>query len=59
MTKLSFYQLSDEVAEADTFDELKTLLMCVHKTADDVKMCPCLRRETSKCTKRYVDVLCK
>ena len=35
VTKLPFPQLSDEAAEADTFDEFKTSLMSVGKTADD------------------------
>ena len=35
VTKLSFPQLSKKAAEADTFDDFKTSLMKVWKTADD------------------------
>ena len=35
LTQLTFRQLSSEAAEADTFDEFKTSLMSVGKTADD------------------------
>ena len=35
MTALPFPQLSRKAAEADTFDEFKTSLMSVGKTADD------------------------
>ena len=35
VTRLRFDKLSDEAAEADTFDEFKTSRMSVGKTADD------------------------
>ena len=35
VTRLPFEQLSDETAEADTFEKFKMLLMSVGKTSDD------------------------
>ena len=59
VTALPFRQLSEKAAEADTFDEFKTYLMSVWKTADDGNVSVFAKEGVKKYKKEDVLITCK
>ena len=59
VTRLPFEQLSDETVEADTFDEFKTSLMSVGKTADNGNVSVFTERDVKVYKEADVLITCK
>ena len=59
VTRLPFEQLSDETAEADTFEEFKTSLMSVGKTSDDGNVSVFTERDVKMYTEEDVHIMYK